>query len=95
MTVNAKERIENKARESMLPSDELLKSFDAQVWAREFVKHNLAYHIGLNEETLTTWFANALMRGYDEHRWHTPEYRRRVRRALYPWWSWKRYFYEA
>ena len=85
-------RIEREARESMLPATELPKSFDARIWAQEFVKANLAYHIGLDEAALTTWFANALMRGYDEYRWRTSAYRRQVRHALYPWWSWKRYF---
>ena len=88
---NAKDRIEREAKESMIPDTELFASFDAQVWAREFVKHNLAYHIGLDEGTLTAWFASALMRGYDEHRWRTKGYKRAVRQAMYPWWSWRRY----
>lgn len=49
---------------------ELLKSFDAQVWAREFVRivtENPT--IPTDEGTMIAWFANALMRGYDEHRW--------------------------
>jgi len=68
-------------------------SFDARDWARMFVglvQHNPA--IATDEETMTTWFANALMRGYDERHWRTPEYKRQIRRILYPWWSWRRYW---
>ena len=54
---------------------ELLKSFDARVWAAEFVKHVAANPgIATDEETMTTWFANALMRGYEEYYWHTEKY---------------------
>ena len=88
-----KERIEQEARESMIPATELVSSFDACVWAREFKKANLAYHIGLDEGgALTTWFANALMAGWDEHRYRSKDYKRSVRRALHPWYSWRRYF---
>ena len=52
----------------------------------------IAYHIGLDEGALTAWFASALMRGWDEYRWRSKEYKRQVRRAIHPWWSWKRYF---
>lgn len=48
---------------------ELLKSFDGRVWAEEFVriaKEDPA--IAQDVETMTTWFCNALMRGYDEYR---------------------------
>jgi hypothetical protein len=86
------QRVKRESIESMLPANELIQSFDAQVWAREFVKCNLAYHIGLDEGALTTWFANALMRGWDEHRWRSKEYKRQIRNAMHPWWSWKRYF---
>lgn len=49
---------------------ELYKSFDAEVWAKEFVRHvkdNPA--IATDEGCMISWFANALMRGYDEARW--------------------------
>lgn len=45
-----------------------LPSFDAKDWAQAFMKafgHRL--HV-LDEETMTAWFANALMRGYDQPR---------------------------
>ena len=48
---------------------ELYKSFDARVWAAEFVevvKANPA--IATDAECMTTWFASAMMRGYDEAR---------------------------
>lgn len=86
------QRAAREARESMIPETELVQSFDARVWAREFRKANLAYHIGLDEEALTTWFANALMPGYDEAYFRSKEYKRSVRSAMHPWYSWRRYF---
>lgn len=45
-----------------------LSSFDARVWARSFIEHNkIDPSIARDEETMVTWFANALMRGYDEY----------------------------
>lgn len=38
-----------------------LPSFDARDWAKAFVKMH-----GGDEELMLTWFANALMRGFDE-----------------------------
>ncbi len=75
-----------------LPSGaEILKSFDARDWAKAFVAHvKQIPTIATDEETMVTWFANALMRGYDERHWQTPEYKRSVRRAMVPWW--KRWF---
>lgn len=50
-----------------------LQSFDALDWAREFMRllidGTFARNGGLDESLMLTWFANALMRGYDEHRW--------------------------
>lgn len=40
-----------------------LPSFDAQDWAKAFCKVNP----GFDEGTALAWFANALMRGFDEH----------------------------
>jgi hypothetical protein len=71
-------------------TDDLLKSFDARVWAAAFMetlRENPA--ITVDHELMVTWFANSLMRGYDEHYWKSSEYRRSIRRALFPWWSWK------
>lgn len=38
-----------------------LPSFDARDWAKAFVNMH-----GGDEELMLTWFANALMRGFDE-----------------------------
>ena len=40
-----------------------LPSFDAQDWAKEFCRINPT----MDEGTMVGWFANALMRGFDEH----------------------------
>jgi ribosomal protein L37AE/L43A len=53
-----------------LPSP--LPSFDARDWAKSFVAHVKAIPgIPADEETMLGWFANALMRGFDENdaRW--------------------------
>jgi hypothetical protein len=42
-----------------------LPSFDAVDWAKAFCKLNP--EMKDQEEIMVTWFANALMRGYDEH----------------------------
>jgi hypothetical protein len=42
-----------------------LPSFDAKDWAAHFVK--TFPDCGIDEGTMIGWFANALMRGYDEH----------------------------
>jgi len=71
-----------------MTDSELYESFDARVWAKEFVRIVTANPtIPTDEGTMTTWFASALMRGYDEHWWRTKEYKRQVRRALVPWWK--------
>lgn len=63
--------------------NETIKSFDARVWARDFVEHVKANpSIAADEETMTTWFASALMRGHDEHYWSTDEYKQAVKEAL-------------
>jgi hypothetical protein len=43
-----------------------LPSFDARDWAKAFLKAYDNDKVVLDEETMTTWFANALMRGYDQ-----------------------------
>lgn len=40
-------------------------SFDARDWAAAFLKINP--DCGIDEGTMISWFANALMRGFDEH----------------------------
>ena len=45
-----------------------LPSFDARDWARAFLEaYEKADDGFLCEETMITWFASALMRGWDEH----------------------------
>jgi hypothetical protein len=47
---------------------EIVRSFDASDWARDFVAHVKANpSIATDEGTMIGWFANAIMRGYDEH----------------------------
>jgi hypothetical protein len=43
-----------------------LPSFDARDWAKAFVKMH-----GGDEGLMQVWFANALMRGYDERSKHS------------------------
>jgi hypothetical protein len=44
-----------------------LPSFDARDWAEAFCKIAAEQgHPGIDEGWMITWFANALMRGYDE-----------------------------
>jgi hypothetical protein len=44
-----------------------LPSFDARDWAAAFCKIAKTHGHDLDEEWMVTWFANALMRGFDEH----------------------------
>lgn len=45
-----------------------LPSFDARDWAKAFVEIATKNgHAGLDEGWMLTWFANALMRGFDEY----------------------------
>jgi hypothetical protein len=51
----------------MIRDIEIKESFDARIWAREFIARvHLNPAIPTDEDTMTGWFANALMRGYDE-----------------------------
>lgn len=55
------------AKPKLAEGSEILKSFDARDWARHFVAHVKAIPgLATDEGTMTGWFANALMRGYDE-----------------------------
>jgi hypothetical protein len=57
-----------KAKERLPEGHEILKSFDARDWAKAFVAHvRQIPGLATDEETMATWFANALMRGYDEY----------------------------
>jgi hypothetical protein len=49
--------------------ESLPDSFDAQEWAKTFVRHvRLNPGIATDESTMTAWFANAIMCGFDECR---------------------------
>lgn len=50
---------------------------DADRWASEFVSLH-----GGDHELMRSWFANALMCGWDNHYWTTPEYKASVDSAL-------------
>lgn len=56
-----------------------LPSFDAQEWAKAFCK----VFPGCDEETVVGWFANALMRGYDQ-RTSEPQFKCPVNRTADP-----------
>lgn len=52
------------------PRDDFTQSFDARVWARAFLDTVREHpEVPTDEQTMLGWFANALMRGYDEHTW--------------------------
>ena len=55
------------------PAGDFYGSFDARVWAKAWLEI-IAEHpeVPTNEDTMIGWFANALMRGYDEHSWRNP-----------------------
>lgn len=49
-------------------SHQCIESFDARAWAEDFVATFKANpDIASDPETMTAWFASALMRGYDEY----------------------------
>lgn len=60
---HAQFEIDNAGKAPQERSDWPLPSFDAQDWAKAFVKLH-----GGDEGLMLTWFANALMRGYDQPR---------------------------
>ncbi len=51
------------------PLQSPMHSFDARLWAESFVAHVAQYpQLPSDADTMTTWFASALMRGFDEAR---------------------------
>lgn len=49
-------------------SDDFAQSFDARDWAKAFVERARAKpDFATDEDNMIGWFANAIMRGYDEH----------------------------
>lgn len=72
-----------------LPKDfKVNETFDAQKWAASFLQ-TLREHpeITIDHDFMVAWFANALMKGYDEHRFRSKEYKRSIRRIMVPWWK--------
>jgi hypothetical protein len=65
---HAQYEIDNRNTPREQRSDWPYSSFDARDWAKAFCKVFPA----TDEETAVTWFASALMRGYDEGRAYTP-----------------------
>lgn len=71
--------------------EEFSHSFDARVWADAFIERVLKNRaIPLDIATMTGWFANALMRGYDEHatRQKAPEGGLIASEAIYAFAGW-------
>jgi hypothetical protein len=61
-----------------MPDTDILQTMDARVWAKEFCKIT-----GFkDEEWAISWFANAIMTGWDHHYWSTPEYKEMISRVL-------------
>ena len=65
----------------------VVQSFKAEHWAASFLQ-TLRENPGIviDHELMQCWFANALMAGYDHHRYQSKEYKRMIRKCLVPWW---------
>lgn len=60
---------ELKERVRQMEEDSWANSMDALVWAQKFVeykKRNRWTHSEIDVDLMTTWFARAIMAGYDE-----------------------------
>lgn len=57
----------------------LRQTTDARVWAEEFMRITKG---SVDEEDMIGWFANAIMCGWDNHYWTTPEYKKSIADAL-------------
>jgi hypothetical protein len=57
--------------ENIEPREEvnLTQEFDGRVWAKEFMRIVVNSGKPIDEEWIFGWFANAIMAGYDNHRW--------------------------
>lgn len=49
----------------MVQVEEFTQSFDAQDWARAFMRIVIDGKVEIDEALMLSWFSNALMRGYD------------------------------
>ena len=59
---------------------DLLQTMDARIWAKEFCRITKFE----DEEGALSWFANALMCGWDHRTWQTPEYKAMIADVLTP-----------
>jgi hypothetical protein len=57
-----------------------LNTFDAVVWGKAFCK----IHPQVDLDLAISWFANALMRGYDQRYWESDEYKNSIKEVLEP-----------
>jgi len=48
----------------------LVRTMDARAWAAEFMKITGGT---VDEQTMISWFANAIMCGWDHHYWQSDE----------------------
>ncbi len=64
-----------------------LPSFDARDWAAAFCKIAKTHGHDLDEEWMVTWFANALMRGYDHRCAQEPQELLDIKRRVGGWQS--------
>jgi hypothetical protein len=51
----------------------LTQVFDGRIWAKEFMRIVVNSGKPIDEEWMFGWFANAIMAGYDNHRWKHEE----------------------
>ena len=61
------------------PDTELHQTTNATIWAKEFMRITKG---SVDEEDMIGWFANAIMCGWDNHYWQSPEYKKSVEDAL-------------
>ena len=59
----------------------LVRTMDARAWATEFMRITGGT---VDEQTMISWFANAIMCGWDHHYWQSAEYKQMLERVLPP-----------
>jgi len=57
----------------------LVRTMDARVWAAEFMRITGGT---VDEQAMFSWFANAIMCGWDHHYWESDEYKQMMARVL-------------
>jgi hypothetical protein len=63
----------------MTENANLFRTMDARAWAAEFMRVTGGT---VDEPTMASWFANAIMCGWDHHYWQSEEYRQTIARVL-------------